>query len=135
MRRNFLIGLALLLLVSLAIGIFWTMRLDIPMNPKPWWYGKETVVRMEAWEPGKDMPTFAMTVPKKTLDAMYAMGVKQAIDVEGRRIELSQIWRELQRLPKGQKITMHEDNATLHIWIEEKGARRESRADTTATSY
>ena len=90
------------------IGIYWTSRLEIP-NPKPWWYGKDAVVRMEVWEPGKDMATFAMTMPKKTLDTLYGLGMKSSIDVDGRDIKLRSIWKDLQRLPKGEKLRIAEE--------------------------
>ena len=49
MRRNIFMLLGGLLLLSLAIGMVWTARLDIP-SPKPWWYGKPVVVRIEVWD-------------------------------------------------------------------------------------
>jgi hypothetical protein len=120
MARKFWLGVGLLLLISVAIGIYWTARLDIP-NPKPWWYGKDTVVRMEVWEPGKDMATFAMTMPKKTLDTLYGLGMKSTIDVDGRDIHLRSIWKDLQRLPRGEKLRFAEHDAMMVIWIEERG--------------
>jgi hypothetical protein len=120
MARKFWLGVGLLLLISIAIGIYWTARLDIP-NPKPWWYGKDPVVRMEVWEPGKDMATFAMTMPKKTLDTMYGLGMKSTIEVDGRDIHLRSIWKDLQRLPRGEKLRLAEHDAVLVIWIEERG--------------
>jgi hypothetical protein len=118
--RKFWLGFGLLLLVCIAIGIYWTSRLDIP-HPKPWWYGKDVVVRMEVWEPGKDMATFAMTIPKKTLDAMYGLGLKSTINVDGRDIQLRSIWKDLQRLPRGEKLRFPEGGAVMVIWIEERG--------------
>jgi hypothetical protein len=129
MNRKFWLGVGLLLLIGLVIGIYWTSRLDIP-NPKPWWYGKDTVVRMEVWEPGKDMATFAMTMPKKTLDTMYALGMKSTIDVDGRDIHLRSIWKDLQRLPKGEKLRFAEEGSLLVIWIEERGAGAGTSAET-----
>ena len=121
MVRKFWLGVGLLVLVCLAIGLYWTARLDIP-NPRPWWYGKDAVVRVEVWEPGRDMATFAMTMPKKTLDTMYALGVKSNIDVDGRDVNLRSIWKDLQRLPKSEKLRFTEDDAVVVIWIEERGA-------------
>ena len=120
MTRKFWLGVGLLLLISLVIGLYWTARLDIP-NPKPWWYGKDTVVRVEVWEPGKDMATFAMTMPKKTLDAMYGLGMKSSIDVDGQDIDLRSIWKDLQRLPKGEKLRFAEEGNVVVMWIEEMG--------------
>ena len=118
MRRKFLLPIVLGALVCLAIGIIWTIRLDVP-SPQPWWYGKKAVVHLEVWEPGKDMATFAMTMPKGPLDAMYALGLKGRIDINhGRDIELKGIWKRLQRLPRGEKLTIEENGATATMWIE-----------------
>jgi hypothetical protein len=120
MRRNIFVLLGLLLLVCLAIGAIWTARLDIP-SPKPWWYGKPVVVRVEVWEPGHDLATFAMSMPKGPMDAMYAMGLKVRIELDhGREIELRRIWKQLQRLPKGERLKLEEDDATVYFSIEEK---------------
>jgi len=118
MRRKYLLPIVLGALVCLAIGIIWTVRLDVP-SPQPWWYGKNTVVHLEVWEPGKDMATFAMTMPKGPLDVMYALGLKGRIDINhGRDIELKGIWKRLQRLPRGEKLTIEENGATATLWIE-----------------
>ena len=121
MSRKFWLGVGLLLLVCVLIGVYWTWRLDIP-SPRPWWYGKDAVVRVEVWEPGKDMATFAMTMPKKTLDTMFGLGLKSSIEVEGRKIDLRSFWRDLQRLPKGEKLRFTEDGSLMVVWIEERGA-------------
>jgi len=120
MTRKFWLGVGLLLLICFAIGLYWTVRLDIP-SPKPWWYGKDAVVRIEVWEPGKDMATFAATMPKKTLDTMYGLGVKSAIEVDGQDINLRSIWKDLQRLPKGEKLRFAQEGNVVVMWIEEKG--------------
>jgi len=118
MKRKGWLIVASAALACLAIGILWTIRLDVP-SPKAWWYGKKTVVRVEVWEPGKDMATFAMTMPKGTLDAMYALGLKAVIETDhDRQVELNRIWKQLQRLPQGQKLRYEEDDATVTIWIE-----------------
>ena len=129
MQRKFWIALALGLLVCLGIGFYWTARLDIP-SPRPWWYGKDAVVRVEVWEPGKDMATFAMTMPKKTLDTMHALGLKSTIGLDsGHTLKIQDLWGRIQRLPRGQRLHISEHDADLYIWIEEKGAR----SDTTWT--
>ncbi len=118
MRWKFLTAIVLGALVCLGIGIIWTIRLDVP-SPQPWWYGKKAVVRLEVWEPGKDMATFAMTMPKAPLDAMYALGLKGRIDInDGREIELKGVWKRLQRLPQGEKLTIEQDGSTATMWIE-----------------
>jgi hypothetical protein len=124
MGRKFWLAIVLGALVCLAIGVIWTIRLDVP-SPQPWWYGKKVVVRVEVWEPGKDMATFAMTMPKGTLDAMYALGLKGDIEIDhGREIELKGIWKRLQRLPRGEKLTLEQNGATATIWIEEPNGER-----------
>ncbi len=118
MRRKYLLAIVLGALACLAIGIIWTVRLDVP-SPEPWWYGKKAVVHLEVWEPGKDMATFAMTMPKGPLDVMYALGLKGRIDINhGRDVELKGIWKRLQRLPRGEKLTIEENGATATMWIE-----------------
>ena len=118
MRNKFLLAVILGAVVCLAIGIFWTVRLDVP-SPAPWWYGKKAVVRVEVWEAGKDMATLAMTMPKGPLDAMYVFGLKGTIDLDrNRRLDLNRVWKQLQRLPRGEKIKVEEEGATITMWIE-----------------
>jgi len=118
MRHKFLLAVALGAVVCLAIGIIWTIRLDVP-SPAPWWYGKKAVVRVEVWEPGKDMATLGMTMPKGPLDAMYALGLKGTIALDrNRHVELNRVWKRLQRLPEGEKLKIEEEGATVTIWIE-----------------
>lgn len=122
MRGKFWLAIVLGALVCLAIGVIWTIRLDVP-SPQPWWYGKKVVVRVEVWEPGKDLATFAMTIPKGPLDAMYALGLKGSINIDHERdIELKGVWKRLQRLPRGEKLKVDEEGATVLMWIEEPNA-------------
>ena len=126
MNRKFWIALALGLLVCLGIGFLWTARLDIP-NPKPWWYGKDTVVRVEVWEPGKDMATVAVTMPKKALDIMHALNFKSEIGLaHDYSININDLWGQIQRLPKGERLHMAEEKADVYVWIEEKGTPADS---------
>ena len=122
MGRHFLVFVAVLLLIGLGIGIFWTARMDVP-KPTPWWYGKKTVVRAEVWEPGKDMATFSMTMPKQALDMLYGFGLKSKIDMDDHVISLDRVWKQIQRLPRGQKLRIDEDGATVSIWIQEPGEK------------
>ena len=124
MRWKSLLVIALGIVICLAIGFIWTIRLDVP-SPQPWWYGKKAVVHVEVWEPGKDMATIAMTLPKGPLDAMYALGLKGSIDInDGRAIELKEVWKRLQRLPRGEKLTIEQDGATATMWIETQDGGR-----------
>jgi hypothetical protein len=126
MQRKFWIALALGLLVCLGIGYAWTARLDIP-NPKPWWYGKDTVVRVEVWEPGKDLATVGVTVPKKALDYMHVFDLKSEVEVDDdHHIDLNELWGRIQRLPKGQRLHLDEDDADVYVWIEERGVQADS---------
>ena len=126
MRWKSLLVIVLGALVCLAIGIIWTIRLDVP-SPQPWWYGKKAVVHLEVWEPGKDMATVAMTLPKGPLDVMYALGLKGSIDInDGREIELKSVWKRLQRLPRGEKLTIEQNGATATMWIETPNGERTS---------
>ena len=114
--RLLLVGAGVL---ALLIGLLVSRRLDAPMKGA-WWRGKNTVVRVQVWEPGKDLPTVSMTLPKKTLDRMVGFGVPSEISVgDSRKIEFKSFWHDLQRLPKGQKMRFEEDSTTVLIWIEE----------------
>ena len=126
MNRKFWIALALGLLVCLGIGYAWTVRLDIP-NPKPWWYGRNTVVRVEVWEPGKDMATVGVTMPKKALDYMHVFDLKSDVGIgQDHHVDMNELWGQIQRLPKGQRLHLAEDEADVYIWIEEKGTPTDS---------
>ena len=126
MNRKFWIALALGLLVCLGIGYAWTARLDIP-NPRPWWYGKDTVVRVEVWEHGKDMATVGVTLSKKTLDIMHALNLKSEIGLaHDYSINVDDLWGKIQRLPKGERLHMAEEEADVYVWIEEKGTPADS---------
>src|SRR5262245_25288751 len=126
MKRSFWIALALGLLVCLGIGYWWTARLDLP-NPQPWWYGKDVVVRVQVWEPGKDMATVSMTMPKKAMDWAHAFSVKSDIEIgSDRHFNINEVWGRVQRLPKGEKLHIEDDEADLYVWIEEKGTPPDS---------
>src|SRR5947207_5024759 len=62
-RRAGFIWIGTLVVVSLAIGVFLTIR-TAPPSPMPWWWGKDPDFHVEVWEPGKEMATVAMTMPK-----------------------------------------------------------------------
>src|SRR5262245_9205751 len=115
MGRHLFILVAVLLLIGLGIGIFWTARLDVP-KPTPWWYGKKTVVRAEVWEPGKDMATFSMTMPKQAIDFLYVFGLKSEIELDNHIVSFGQFYKQIQRLPRGQRLHLQEDGATLSMW-------------------
>jgi hypothetical protein len=117
MGRKFLLAIVLGAFVCLAIGIIPDARLDVPLPSRGG--TEEAVVHLEVWEPGKDMATFAMTLPKGPLDAMYALGLKGSINLNhGREIELKGIWKRLQRLPRGEKLTIEQEGGTATMWIE-----------------
>lgn len=107
--------------LALLIGLLVSRRLDAPAKGA-WWRGKDTVVRVQVWEPGRDMPTVSMTFPKKTLDRMVAFGVPSEISVGRSQLEFKSFWHDLQRLPKGRKMRIEdEDSTTVLIWIQERG--------------
>src|SRR5512143_4055650 len=107
--------------LAAVIAVIVSKRLDYPKE-RPWWSGKNPVVRVQVWEPGKDLPTVSMTLPKRTLDQMVAFGFPPTISVgEGNRVEFGKIWHDLQRLPRGQKLRDEDGEGTLFLWIEPKG--------------
>ena len=119
MRRSAAIWIGALVVVSLAIGVFWTIR-TAPPSPAPWWVGKDTDFHVEIYEPGKSIATVAMTMPKRTVDAMYAFGMKSVISTDHHKVYLNQIRNQVERLPQGQKLTLHEDGATIYVWLDVK---------------
>lgn len=135
-RKQTFLGLGLLLLVCLAIGVAWTLRTE-PPTANPWWAGKDAKVRIEVWEPGKEMATFAATFPKGTVDAMVALGMKAKIEVGHYDVDMREHWRKVQSLPPGEKLTIPDDEATIYIWIETPDMKappvRPGAAESTAT--
>ncbi len=116
----------------LALGYWWSVQIGLPLSgTKPWWYGKDAHVRIQVIEEGHDLATVSMRLPKGMLDTMIALGKDAKISFDddhtvvgysnvkaGREIKLREIWKDIQRLPKGEKLTVKEDGATLTIWIE-----------------
>jgi len=117
MARRGTIWIAALIVVSLAIGVIWTLRLA-PPSPTPWWWGKNPNVHVEIWEPGKDMATVAMTMPKRVLDTMFALGLPADVSTGERRVHLNSVWRKLERLPRGEKLKLEDQGGTILVWID-----------------
>lgn len=116
-RRQTILGVTVFFLACLAIGVIWTLRTE-PPSANPWWAGKDAKVRIEVWEPGRDMATVGMTFPKKNVDAMVALGVKAKIEVGRHHLDIRDHWRQVQSLPPGERLVLHEDDATIYVWIE-----------------
>jgi len=116
----------------LALGYWWSLQVGLPLTgPKPWWYGKDAHVRIQIVEEGHDMATVSMRLPKGIMDTMVALGTDAKISLDSgntvvgftdsktsQEIRLRDIWKDLQRLPKGEKLTMKKPGSTLTIWIE-----------------
>ena len=116
----------------LALGYWWSLRVGLPLTgARPWWYGKDAHVRVQVLEEGHDLATVSMRLPKGVMDTLVALGTDAKIVVDrdntvvgftdegsSREIHLRDIWKELQKLPKGQKLTIQEEGVTLTIWIE-----------------
>lgn len=119
--RRGIILISLLIAFSLAIGIFWTVRLG-PPSPTPWWWGKNPDIHVEIWEQEKDMATVAVRMPKSVFDTLVALGLPAKIEVtSGDEIHLNSIWKQLERLPKGQKLKIEQEGATVYLWIDVGG--------------
>lgn len=116
-RRQTILGVTLFFLACLGIGIIWTLRTE-PPSGTPWWAGKDAKVRIEVWEPGKDMATVGMTFPKKSVDAMVALGMKARIEVGDYDLDIRRHWKQVQALPPGERLTLRENDATIYVWIE-----------------
>jgi hypothetical protein len=120
MSRAATLLLAGALALALLVGLLMARRLDAPAKGA-WWRGKDVAVRVQVWEPGRDMPTVSMTFPKKTLDRMVALGFPSEISVGRGQLEFKSFWHDLQRLPRGEKMRFEEDGSTVLIWVEERG--------------
>ena len=109
------------LVLAAAVAVIFTKRLDYPKE-RPWWAGKDPVVRIQVWEQGKEMPTVSMTLSKRTLDQMVAFGFPPTISVGARnRVQFGAVWHDLQRLPRGQKLRFQDGEGTVLLWIEPRG--------------
>ena len=116
---RFIILGACVLAAILAVVV--TKRLDYPKE-RPWWAGRNPVVRIQVWEQGKEMPTVSMTLPKKTLDQMVAFGFPPTISVgEKNEVRFGNVWHDLQRLPRGRKLRFEDGEGAVLLWIEPKG--------------
>jgi len=115
----------------LALAFWWSIRVGLPLTgEKPWWYGKNAHIRVQVLEEGHDMATVSMRLPKGMMDTLVALGTDAKIEVDGsttmvgysgdkgRAIHLRDVWKDLQRLPKGERLKIVEDDATVWIWIE-----------------
>ena len=120
MSRRAAIWLGALVVVSLAIGVFWTIRLAPPSGPSPWWWGKNPDFHVEVWEPGKELATVAVTVPKKTVDTMFAFGLKSSVSAGKHKVYLGEIRSQVERLPRGQKLKIEQEGATIYVWLDVK---------------
>jgi len=134
MSRTAALLIAAAFVVAGLITLLVYNRIDAPREGA-WWAGKETVVRVQVWEPGKDMPTVSMTLPKKTLDKMVVFGVPSEISIgDSRKIEFRTFWHDLQRLPPGEKLRFEESDGTVLIWMEERGKKGEGGGGSPADS-
>ena len=107
--------------LAAVIAVIITQRLDYPKE-RPWWAGRNPVVRIQVWEPGKEMPTVSMTLPKRTLDQMVAFGFPPTISVgERNEVRFEKVWHDLQRLPRGRKIRFEDEEGVVLLWIEPRG--------------
>ena len=116
----------------LALGYWWSLQIGLPLTgQKPWWYGKDAHVRIQVIEEGHDLATVSMRLPKGMMDTMVALGTDAKISLDegstvvgftnqksSREIKLRDIWKDLQRLPKGEKLTVEDAGAKITMWIE-----------------
>jgi hypothetical protein len=119
MSRPAALWIGALIVVSLAIGVVWTIR-TAPPSPAPWWWGKNPELHVEVWEPGKEMATVAMTMPKKTIDTMFALGLKSSVSAGKHKVTLNTIRSQVERLPRGEKLKIVDGEATIYVWLDLK---------------
>ena len=119
MRSRTGLWLTILAVVCLAIGVVFTLR-TLPPTPTPWWWGKNPDFHVEVWEPGKEDATVAMTMPKKTVDALVAFVLKSSVSAGHHKVYLSDVRSQVERLPRCEWLTMHDSEATIYVWIDTK---------------
>jgi hypothetical protein len=146
-RGKTVLTIAVFAAFCLALAYWWSIRTGLPLTgTKPWWYGKEAYVRTQVIEEGHTVPTVSMRLPKGLMDTMVALGTDAKIQVEGddvavgildtkisRTIHLRDVWKDLQRLPEGQKLKFEEEGATVYVWIE-VGPQTDATLQETAPS-
>ena len=98
MRSKAGLWITILAVVSLTIGVIWTIR-TAPPSPTPWWWGKNPDFHVEVWEAGKEDATVAMTMPKKTVDALVAFGLKSSVSAGRHKVYLGEVHSQVERLP------------------------------------
>lgn len=125
MRRQAFLLIGIVLLIGLVIGFLWSSRLDAPRDA--WWQGKNVYVHVEVWEPGREIATLGMTVPKSVLDFLRGAGLPTAISIGddggSMRVEFDDFWKRLQRLKEGERLTYEENDATIQIWMDRNERR------------
>jgi hypothetical protein len=129
-RRNTALIVLGFAVFCLTLAYWWSIRIGLPLTgEKPWWYGKNAYVRMQVIEPGRDLATVSMRLPKGLLDTMVALETEAKISVGDLHvIRFRDIWKDLQRLPQGQKLKIEVEEATILVWIE-LGAPTGDKAD------
>lgn len=118
-RKQTILALSLFAVGCLTIGTLWTVWVDVPLSvaaKTP----KSAKLRIEVWEPGRDMATVSMSLPKRPIDTMLAFGISPKIDIDdvGRRFELKQLVHDAQALPPGRRLVYHDREATMYVWVE-----------------
>jgi hypothetical protein len=131
-RGKTVLTVAVFAAFCLALAYWWSIRTGMPLTgQKPWWYGKDAYVRTQVIEEGRTVPTVSMRIPKGLMDTMVALGTDAQVHVEGdgasvgildtkitRSIHLRDVWKDIQRLPEGEKLKFEEEGATVYVWIE-----------------
>jgi hypothetical protein len=123
MRSKTGLWLTILAVVCLSIGVVYTLR-TLPPTPTPWWWGKNPDFHVEIWEPEKADATVAMTMPKKNVDALVAFGLKSSVEAGHHKVYLGEVSSQVERLPRGEWLTMHDQESTIYIWLDTKDGPR-----------
>ncbi|HEX7077972.1 MAG TPA: hypothetical protein VF363_06090 [Candidatus Eisenbacteria bacterium] len=118
-RKQTILALSLFAVGCLTIGTLWTVWVDVPLSiaaRTP----KSAKLRIEVWEPGRDMATVSMSLPKRPIDTMLAFGISPKINIDdvGARFELRQLVRDAQALPPGRRLVYRDRDATMYVWVE-----------------
>lgn len=117
-RKKTIIAVSLFVAGCLAVGTLWTLWVDVPLRvaaKTP----RSAKLRIEVWEPGHDMATVSMSLPKRPIDTMLAFGFDPKVSIDDRgAFKLKQLIRDAQALPPGKRLEYHDRDATMFVWID-----------------
>ncbi|MGE5176365.1 MAG: hypothetical protein ACM3JJ_08320 [Hyphomicrobiales bacterium] len=117
-RKKTILAVSLFAAVCLGIGILWTVWIDGPLRAAAK-TPAQAKLHIEVWEPGKDMATVSMTVPKRHFDTMIAFGLDPKIVVDHLgEIKMKDLVRQVDALPPGKRLEVDDRGGRMYVWVD-----------------